>query len=205
LQSSTWHWVHTDRWPLPVLAAHAPPPLLAESKELLTYCIKRVRGLQKVKLVDAAFIWTEPHSMRLKVKLTVQGEVLNGAILQQAFVVEYVVERHMCPTCNRQNANPNSWVACVQVGTPRREGVGRGGTGGLACSEAGQPRGRACCSCRSFCGLGGGLCRRPPSLACGAACAWRSTPLLPLAASCARRYGSTCSTSAPSSSWSSSS
>lgn len=36
-----------------------PPP--AESKELLTYCIKRVKGLQKVKLVDAAFIWTEPH------------------------------------------------------------------------------------------------------------------------------------------------
>ena len=53
--------------------------------------------------------------MRLKAKLTVQGEVLNGAILQQSFVVEYVVERHMCPTCNRQNANPNSWVACVQA------------------------------------------------------------------------------------------
>lgn len=86
-----------------------------ESKELLTYCIKRVRGLSKVKLVDAAFVWTEPHSMRLKVKLTIQGEVLNGAILQQSFVVEYVVERYMCPTCNRQNANPNAWVACVQV------------------------------------------------------------------------------------------
>lgn len=86
-----------------------------ESKELLTFCIKRVRGLQKMKLVDAAFIWTEPHSMRLKAKLTIQGEVLNGAILQQSFVVEYVVERHMCPTCNRQNANPNAWVACVQV------------------------------------------------------------------------------------------
>ncbi len=86
-----------------------------ESKELLTFCIKRIRGLQKVKLVDAGFIWTEPHSMRLKVKLTVQAEVLNGAILQQSFVVEFVVERHMCPTCNRQNANPNSWIACVQV------------------------------------------------------------------------------------------
>lgn len=105
---------------------HAEP----ESKELLTYCIKRVRGLNKVnrgrsgveaqgawrgaagagdsrklraahgraalqstggmrhpftqvKLVDASFIWTEPHSMRLKVKLTIQAEVLNGAILQQ--------------------------------------------------------------------------------------------------------------------------
>lgn len=86
-----------------------------ESKELLTFCIKRIRGMQKIKLVDAGFIWTEPHSMRLKVKLTVQGEVLNGAILQQTFVVEFVVERHMCPACNRQNANPNSWVACVQV------------------------------------------------------------------------------------------
>ena len=87
----------------------------AESKELLTFCIKRIRGLQKVKLVDASFIWTEPHSMRLKVKLTVQAEVMNGAILQQSFVVEFVVERHMCPACNRQNANPNSWIACVQV------------------------------------------------------------------------------------------
>ena len=53
--------------------------------------------------------------MRLKVKLTVQGEVLNGAILQQTFVIEFVVERHMCTACNRQNANPNSWIACCQV------------------------------------------------------------------------------------------
>ena len=46
---------------LPVAAAAALVPPAAESKELLTYCIKRVRGLGKVKLVDAAFIWTEPH------------------------------------------------------------------------------------------------------------------------------------------------
>jgi hypothetical protein len=59
--------------------------------------------------------------MRLKVKLTIQREVLNGAILQQSFVVEYVVERHMCVQCNRQAANPNSWTACVQV---RSGGVG---------------------------------------------------------------------------------
>ncbi|GFR51707.1 hypothetical protein Agub_g14152 [Astrephomene gubernaculifera] len=86
-----------------------------ESKELLTFCIKKIKGLQKVKLVDAGFIWTEPHSKRLKVKLTIQAEVFNGAILQQSFVVDYVVENNMCPDCNRQNANPNSWVACVQL------------------------------------------------------------------------------------------
>ncbi|KDD75562.1 NMD3 nonsense mediated mRNA decay protein, partial [Helicosporidium sp. ATCC 50920] len=86
-----------------------------ESRELLTYCIKRVRGLSKVRLVDAAFVWTEPHSMRLKAKLTVQGEALNGALLQQSFVVEYILERHMCPTCARSAANPNTWTACVQL------------------------------------------------------------------------------------------
>ena len=29
----------------------------------------------QVRLVDAGFVWTEPHSMRIKVKLTVQKEV----------------------------------------------------------------------------------------------------------------------------------
>ncbi|KAG2489285.1 hypothetical protein HYH03_012305 [Edaphochlamys debaryana] len=86
-----------------------------ESKELLTFCIKKIKGLAKVKLVDAGFVWTEPHSKRLKVKLTIQAEVFNGAILQQTFVVDYVVENNMCPDCNRQNANPNSWNACVQL------------------------------------------------------------------------------------------
>ncbi len=100
-----------------MIAAYLPSNMPSESKELLTYCIKRIRGLSKVKLVDASWVWTEPHrcviktmivyccligarlallatiftpsnypftcSMRLKVKLTIQGEVLNGAILQQ--------------------------------------------------------------------------------------------------------------------------
>lgn len=45
--------------------------------------IKKIRGLNKVKLVDAGFVWTEPHSRRLKVKLTIQREVFSGTILQQ--------------------------------------------------------------------------------------------------------------------------
>ena len=42
-----------------------------ESAELLTLCLRNVKGLKLVKLLDASFIWTEPHSRRLKVKLTV--------------------------------------------------------------------------------------------------------------------------------------
>lgn len=45
----------------------------------------------QVRLVDASFVWTEPHSKREKVKLTIQKEVMNGAVLQQSFVVEFVV------------------------------------------------------------------------------------------------------------------
>ena len=86
-----------------------------ESKELLTFCLKRIRGLSKVKLVDAGFVWTEPHSRRLKTKLTVQKEVYNGTILQQSFVVEFVVEGFMCEHCTRAAGNPNQWVAVVQV------------------------------------------------------------------------------------------
>lgn len=86
-----------------------------ESKELLTFCVKRLKNLNRVRLVNAEFIWTEPHSKRIKVKLKVQKEVLNGAILEQSYVVEYVQQDHMCDSCSRVQANPDQWVAAVQL------------------------------------------------------------------------------------------
>ncbi|KAE8678868.1 importin-5-like [Hibiscus syriacus] len=87
-----------------------------ESKELLTYCVKRLEtDLKKVRLVNAEFIWTEPHSKRVKVKLKVQKEVLNGVILEQSYVVEYVQQDQMCESCTRFQANPDQWVASVQL------------------------------------------------------------------------------------------
>nr|XP_043614993.1 60S ribosomal export protein NMD3-like [Erigeron canadensis]XP_043614994.1 60S ribosomal export protein NMD3-like [Erigeron canadensis] len=86
-----------------------------ESKELLTFCVKRLKNLNKVRLIHAEFIWTEPHSKRIKVKLRVQKEVMNGAILEQAYMVEYVVQDQMCESCSRVQANPDQWVAAVQL------------------------------------------------------------------------------------------
>ncbi|XXG46670.1 hypothetical protein AAC387_Pa02g1457 [Persea americana] len=86
-----------------------------ESKELLTFCVKRLKNLNKVRLVHAEFVWTEPHSKRIKVKLRVQKEVLNGAILEQTYIVEYVQQEHLCESCSRIQANPDQWVASVQV------------------------------------------------------------------------------------------
>ncbi|KAE8346369.1 hypothetical protein BDV24DRAFT_123782 [Aspergillus arachidicola] len=107
--------VHTcrdcERWLLPpqswVSAA-------LESKELLALCLRKLRGLTKVRIIDASFIWTEPHSRRIKVKITIQQEVAAGTILQQAFVVEYVVHYQQCSDCLR-SFSPHTWVASVQV------------------------------------------------------------------------------------------
>eukprot|EP01132_Coremiostelium_polycephalum_P003938 gene3938-4915_t len=85
-----------------------------ESRELLTLCIKRIKGLNKVKLVDAGWVWTESHSRRLKVKLTIQKEVFSSAILQQIFIVEFIVQGQQCDKCQRFEAK-DTWNAVVQL------------------------------------------------------------------------------------------
>ncbi|KAJ8894384.1 hypothetical protein PR048_007035 [Dryococelus australis] len=85
-----------------------------ESRELLALCLQKLKGLNRVKLIDASFIWTEPHSKRIKVKLTVHGEVLAGTVLQQVFIVEYTINHQMCEDCHRTEAQ-DYWRALVQV------------------------------------------------------------------------------------------
>lgn len=85
-----------------------------ESRELLALCLKKLTGLKDVKLVDAGFIWTEPHSKRIKVKLTVHGEIVGGTVLQQVFVVEFTVQYQMCNDCHRVEAK-DFWRCSLQI------------------------------------------------------------------------------------------
>jgi len=86
-----------------------------ESRELLAVCLKKIKGLKKqVKLIDANFLYTEAHSKRVKVKLTVQKEITNGAIVQHDFVIEFVVQNNQCDDCKR-GYTPHLWVATCQV------------------------------------------------------------------------------------------
>ena len=73
-----------------------------ESRELMALLLRKIRGLKKVKLIDANFIWTEPHSKRIKIKLKVQKEQFAKLVLQQEFVVEYVVANQFCEDCHRK-------------------------------------------------------------------------------------------------------
>ena len=47
-------------------------------------------------------------------KLTVQKELEVGAVLQQQFIVEYLVNHQMCSDCHRIEAK-DYWRAIVQV------------------------------------------------------------------------------------------
>uniref|UniRef100_A0A915PR81 60S ribosomal export protein NMD3 n=1 Tax=Setaria digitata TaxID=48799 RepID=A0A915PR81_9BILA len=92
-------WVHAER----------------DSKELLAILLKKLKlAMMKVRLTDASFVWTEPHSKRVKLKLTVQREILVGAVLQQTFIVEFIIVNQMCDECRRAETK-DFWRACVQV------------------------------------------------------------------------------------------
>ena len=85
--------------------------LQPESPELLALCIRRVKGLKGMRLVDAGWIWTEPNCRRLKVKLTVASEVLSGThTLQRSLVVECFVTARNCDKCNKAAAK-DTWQA----------------------------------------------------------------------------------------------
>jgi nonsense-mediated mRNA decay protein 3 len=85
-----------------------------ESKELMIMCLRKIGGLTSVKVTDAVWIWTEEHSLRLKIKLTVQKEVLNGALLQQSTIVEFLIRNQQCKTCEQSYAQ-GAWESIVQV------------------------------------------------------------------------------------------
>jgi nonsense-mediated mRNA decay protein 3 len=100
-----------DRWLSPPTTWVVAAP---ESRELLALCLKKLRGLNKLRIIDAGFIWTEPHSRRIKVKITVQSEISEGAIMQQSFEVEYTQNYNQCPDCAKSYTH-NTWRACVQI------------------------------------------------------------------------------------------
>ncbi|ODQ66854.1 NMD3-domain-containing protein [Nadsonia fulvescens var. elongata DSM 6958] len=87
-----------------------------ESRELLALCLRKLRGLAKVRLVDAKFIWTEPHSRRIRMKITIQGEagMSSTTIIQQSFEVEFIVIACQCPDCAK-SFTVNTWRANVQI------------------------------------------------------------------------------------------
>ncbi|CAM0885015.1 unnamed protein product [Alopecurus aequalis] len=89
-----------------------------ESPELLQLLLRRVqRPLPRhgISLSAAEFIFTEPHSKRLRLRLRLRREVLHGVALEQDHAVEFAVHDRLCDACGRARADPDQWCAVVQL------------------------------------------------------------------------------------------
>lgn len=106
-------------------------PAVPESPELLTICLKRIPQLASddIKLIEAGWVWTEPHSMRFKVKLTVRTEI-ESVQVQQRLVVELYCRFKQCPDCNREYTN-RTWGAIVQLRQKRTDDAPKKGLAAL--------------------------------------------------------------------------
>lgn len=118
-----------------------------ESPELLALCLRNIpalhanshqhrsQGLSGIKLMESIWIWTEPHSMRLKLRLTVRanvGEPPRDVTVQQRVPVELIVRFHQCLDCKRDFTS-RTWHALVQL---RQKRSADGPRKGLAMLEA---------------------------------------------------------------------
>jgi len=82
---------------------------------MMSLCLPKIKGLNKnIKIMDSCFIWTEPHSKRIKIKLTIQKEVLNRLQVQKSFVVDFTEDWIQCDEC-KKSFTPHHWVASCQV------------------------------------------------------------------------------------------
>lgn len=90
-------------------------PAALESPELLSICLKKVKGLGKsLQLKEASFIYTEPHSRRLIVQIVVRGEICANTVVEQKTVLHYAMHPQQCLDCTRHEAK-DYWNARVQV------------------------------------------------------------------------------------------
>uniref|UniRef100_A0A0E0N7T5 60S ribosomal export protein NMD3 n=1 Tax=Oryza rufipogon TaxID=4529 RepID=A0A0E0N7T5_ORYRU len=124
---------HADVVHCPSCSSYLHPPRLwlraaPESPELMSLLLRRVdRHIARlgVALAAAEFVFTEPHSRRLMLRLRLRGEVLHGSgggvTLEQGHVVEFAVHDRLCDACAMARARaaepPDQcgWSAVVQV------------------------------------------------------------------------------------------
>ena len=92
-----------------------PPwlPAALESPDLLNICLNRIKNIHKAKVVDSGFLYTEPHSRRLLVRVKIQKEVEN-VTMEQECVVKFVVNDTQCDDC-KKTFTPHTWTAKVQI------------------------------------------------------------------------------------------
>ena len=84
-----------------------------ESEEMMNLCLSKIKGLNKIKVIDSSFIWSEPHSKIIKIKLTIQKEI-DKILVSTSFIVEFKEEWIQCEDCAK-TFTPHIWKCSVQI------------------------------------------------------------------------------------------
>lgn len=94
------------------------PPWLdleRDSSQMLTMLLKKLKGITKdMKIIDASFIYTEPHSKRMCIKVLISKEVVMNMKLEKHIKITFVEKTQQCDAC-RKSFTPHTWSAVVQV------------------------------------------------------------------------------------------
>lgn len=79
------------------------------SQELLIYLLGRNKSIRGLNIVDSNFIYTEEHSKKMKVEITI---VQSG--IEQNCILNYSIRNMQCSDCMRTEAKQH-WKALVQL------------------------------------------------------------------------------------------
>ncbi len=85
-----------------------------ESSDMMKLCLSRIKSYdKKVKIIDSNFIYTEPHSKIIKIKVTLEKEIEKN-IINQSLVIEFKEKWLLCRDCQKVQT-PHIWASCVQI------------------------------------------------------------------------------------------
>ena len=84
-----------------------------ESQDMMNLCLSKIKGLNKVQIIDSSFVWTEPHSKEIKIKITIQKE-LNKSLISTSFIITFKEDWTQCEDC-KKTFTPHQWRAVVQL------------------------------------------------------------------------------------------
>ena len=85
-----------------------------ESTEMMQLCLSRIKSYDKtVKIIDSNFIYTEPHSKTIKIKVLLEKEIEKN-IITQNLVIEFKEKWLLCRDCQKLQT-PHTWASCVQI------------------------------------------------------------------------------------------
>ena len=81
---------------------------------MMSFCLSKLKSFShKFKIIDSSFIFTEPHSRVIKIKITIQKE-LDKNLVTQDVIINYKEENILCRDCQKLQT-PHIWCAKVQI------------------------------------------------------------------------------------------